>query len=99
VFIALQHVGLAENVWDHRLNTRSIRFNFFCSFLFMNMGYHVEHHIYPLVPFHALPRLHERIKTQLPRPYRGLWEGSLELLPVLFRQQRDPAFFVRRPLP
>jgi fatty acid desaturase len=98
-FIWLQHVGLAENVWDHRLNTRSLELNFFFSFLFMNMESHIEHHLYPMVPFHALPRLHERVKDQLPKPYRGLWEGSRELLHVLFRQKRDPSVYIQRTVP
>lgn len=65
-FIWLQHVGLAENVWDHRLNTRSIQLNFLFSFLFMNMESHIEHHLYPTVSFHALPKLSQRLKGQLP---------------------------------
>jgi fatty acid desaturase len=98
-FIALQHVGLAENVWDHRLNTRSLRFDPFLSFLFMNMENHVEHHMYPMVPFHALPRLRERIKGRLPQRYPGIWNGWRELIPVLLAQGKDPGVFIRRPLP
>lgn len=29
-----------------------------------NVGYHIEHHWYPSVPFHALPRLHARLMRQ-----------------------------------
>ena len=99
VFIALQHVGLAEDVWDHRLNTRSIRFNPFFSFLYLNMENHVEHHMYPLVPFHALPRLRERIKDRMPPRYRSLWDGARELMPLLLAQKKDPGLFIRRQLP
>lgn len=99
VFIALQHVGLAQDVWDHRLNTRSLRFNFILSYLYMHMENHVEHHMYPLVPFHALPRLRERVKGRLPAPYRGLIHGSRELLPVLFQQKKNPGVYIHRPLP
>lgn len=98
-FIALQHAGLAENVWDHRLNTRSLRFNFILSCLYMHMENHLEHHIYPLVPFHALPKLRVMVKAQLPAPYRGLVHGTRELLPVLLRQKKDPTVFIHRPLP
>jgi len=99
VFIALQHVGLAEDVWDHRLNTRSIRFNPVFSFLYMNMENHIEHHMYPMVPFHALPRLRERIKDRMPPRYRSLWDGMRELVPVLHAQKSDPRVCIRRPLP
>ena len=30
-----------------------------------NMPYHAEHHAYPAVPFHALPRLHERVRAEI----------------------------------
>ena len=30
-----------------------------------NMPYHSEHHAYPAVPFHALPRLHERVQARI----------------------------------
>jgi len=98
-FIYLQHVGLAENVWDHRKCTRSLRVNFFFSFLFMNMENHLEHHLYPMVPFHALPSLRERIKNELPKPYKNMWQASMELLPVLCKQLKDPTISIRRPLP
>jgi fatty acid desaturase len=65
----------------------------------MNMESHIEHHIYPLVPFHALPKLRQRLKGQLPQPYRSLWDGSKQLLPVLFKQKRDPNIFIKREIP
>jgi fatty acid desaturase len=99
LFIYLQHAGMAENVWDHRLCTRSIRLNPFLSFLFMNMENHVEHHIYPMVPFHALPKLRERVKEELPVPYRGLLGGAREMVPTLRRMRKDPSYYVRRSLP
>ncbi len=98
-FIWLQHVGLAENVWDHRLNTRSLHVNPFFSFLFMKMENHVEHHLYPMVPFHALPRLHQRLTDQLPRHYRSLWEGAKELIPTLLQQKKDTDYYIKRELP
>jgi hypothetical protein len=30
-----------------------------------NMPYHAEHHAYPAVPFHALPRLHHRVRSRI----------------------------------
>ena len=30
-----------------------------------NMPYHAEHHAYPAVPFHALPRLHQGIREKI----------------------------------
>ena len=64
----LQHGGLADNVIDHRLNSRTVYMNPLSRFVYWNMNYHVEHHMFPMVPFHALPRLHELIKHDLPPP-------------------------------
>ena len=55
----LQHGGLADNVTDHRLNSRTVYMNPVSRFLYLNMNYHVEHHMFPMVPYYALPRLHE----------------------------------------
>ena len=50
-----QHAGLAEDVLDHRLNSRTVYMNPIFRFLYWNMNYHVEHHMFPMVPYHALP--------------------------------------------
>ena len=94
-----QHAGLAENVLDHRLDCRTVYMNRLNRYLYWNMNYHVEHHMFPLVPYHALPRLHELIKADSPRPYAGLWEAYREIIPTVIRQARDPGYFVRRQLP
>jgi fatty acid desaturase len=94
-----QHIGLAEDVLDHRLNSRTVYMNPFSRFVYWNMNYHVEHHMFPLAPYHALPALHEAIKADCPRPYSGFLEAYSEILPVLARQLRDPTYFVRRVLP
>ena len=65
-----QHAGLAENVLDHRLNCRTVYMNVVNRFLYWNMNYHVEHHMFPLVPYHALPALHDAIKDDCPTPTR-----------------------------
>ena len=94
-----QHAGLAENVLDHRLNCRTIHMNPVNRFLYWNMNYHVEHHMFPLVPYHALPRLHEAVKADMPEPYPSLWSAWKEIVPALLRQVKDPAFHVKRRLP
>ena len=97
--VLTQHAGLAEMVKDHRLNTRTVYMNPVCRFLYVNMNYHLEHHMFPMVPFHALPRLHEAIRNQTPPAYAGFIAVYREILPTLIRQARDPHHFVRRPLP
>ena len=94
-----QHAGLAENVLDHRLNCRTVYMNGINRYLYWNMNYHVEHHMFPLVPYHALPRLHELIKADTPTPYNGLLEAYREIIPTLQQQFKDPGYHVRRVLP
>ena len=69
-----QHAGLAENVLDHRLNCRTVYMNPVHRFLYWNMNYHVEHHMFPLVPYHNLPRLHALVKADMPKPYNSILE-------------------------
>lgn len=94
-----QHAGLAENVLDHRLNCRTVYMNFINRYLYWNMNYHLEHHMFPLVPYHALPRLHELIKKDCPAPYPGLWAAYREIVPAILRQVKDPAYHVKRQIP
>jgi fatty acid desaturase len=94
-----QHAGLAEDVLDHRLNTRTVYVNPVVRWLYWNMNYHVEHHMFPMVPYHALPKLHERIKDQCPKPYNGFVEVYREIIPTLLKQVKDPTYYVQRQLP
>ena len=94
-----QHAGLAEDVLDHRLNCRTVYMNPIFRFLYWNMNYHVEHHMFPTVPYHALPALHEEVKADMPAPYNGLWEAYREIIPAVLRQRKDPSYFVKRELP
>jgi hypothetical protein len=72
----LQHGGLADNVIDHRLNSRTVYMNPVSRFIYWNMNYHVEHHMFPMVPYHALPKLHELIKHDLPAPCPSIWPAT-----------------------
>jgi fatty acid desaturase len=94
-----QHVGLADDVTDFRLNTRTVYMNPVFRFLYWNMNYHLEHHMYPMVPFHALAELHEAIKEDTPPPYPSSLSVYREVVPTLKRQLTDPTYHVRRPLP
>ncbi len=99
VYGLTQHAGLVENVLDHRLNTRTVYMGWVHRYLYWNMGYHTEHHLFPLVPYHALPRLHALIKADLPAPYDGLLAAYREIIPALLRERTDPDYWVRRALP
>jgi fatty acid desaturase len=82
----IQHVEMAENSPSILDSTRSFRGSPISSFLYMNMENHVEHHLFPQVPFYALPDLHDAIGEQLPEPDPGFWLTSLEVLSVVIRR-------------
>lgn len=67
-----QHYGLSPNVNDYRSNTRTVILNPFLSFLYWQMNYHVEHHMFPAVPFFRLKHLNTLIAYDLPQPVRGI---------------------------
>ncbi len=99
LFGTSQHLGLRENVLDHRLNSRTIYMNPVLRFLYWNMNYHCEHHMFPAVPSYALPKLHHAIKADLPTPSRSLVHALREVGGALLHQRRDPSWELDRPLP
>jgi MocE subfamily Rieske [2Fe-2S] domain protein len=99
LYAGTQHAGLAENVLDHRLNCRTVYMNPVNRYLYWNMNYHVEHHMFPLVPYHALPRLHAVVREDMPEPYPGILSAWSEIIPAVRRQMTDYAYHIRRALP
>ncbi len=98
VFFALtQHAGLREDVLDHRLNTRTVYMNPVLRFLYSNMNYHIEHHMFPTVPYYALPALHEELKDYLPPPKKSSLAAYRDICSAMLRQWRDPAYDRPRP--
>ncbi|MDP3262897.1 MAG: fatty acid desaturase family protein [Tabrizicola sp.] len=95
----LQHGGLAEDVLDHRLNSRTVLMNPVSRWLYWNMNYHVEHHMFPMVPYHALPRLHATIKHDLPPPNPSILQAYAEMTRALWRQRSDPTHTIIPALP
>jgi len=59
-----QHTFL-EHQSDTILGTRSILTNPVTAFFMCNENYHLEHHLYPSIPWYNLPRLHELLRKEL----------------------------------
>ena len=92
-----QHIGLSPNVSDFRLCCRTYTCSRLPAFLYWNMQYHVEHHMFPAVPFYNLPKLRQAIAHDLPPAPHGLWATWKEIIPILRKQKEDPAYvFVPR---
>ncbi len=93
VFFGLtQHAGLTEDALDHRLNTRTIYMNPVFRFLYSNMNYHVEHHMFPTVPYYNLPALHAEVKQHLAPPLPNTAAAYRDILTALDGQAKDLTF-------
>jgi fatty acid desaturase len=59
--------GIAEHGMTTRGNeltdTRTVATNPFLSFMICNINYHIEHHLYPGMPWYNLPKLHAMLKN------------------------------------
>jgi fatty acid desaturase len=83
LYTLIQHVDMEEDQPDLRKSTRSFETTAFSRFLYMNMNYHVEHHMYPTVPFHALPALNAAVRDQLPEPDPGFFLTNYRVLKAI----------------
>jgi fatty acid desaturase len=87
-----QHIGLSPNVPDFRLCCRTYTCGRFIGFLYWNMNYHVEHRLFPAVPFYNLPKLRAALAADLPPATHGLIATWRKILPILRRQDSDPTY-------
>ena len=94
-----QHAGLADNVKDHRKSTRTVILNPFFSFLYSNMEYHIEHHIFPKIPCHNLKAFHQVVKDQMPTPRKGVINAYKEIIPAIFKQAKDKNYYLNVEVP
>lgn len=65
ILAVAQHYGLSSEAHGMRgylSNSRTVRLGPVLGFLYANMNFHVEHHIYPQIPFYNLERVHDRIR-------------------------------------
>ena len=94
-----QHGGLAEDVLDHRLNSRTVLMNPVLRFIYWNMNYHVEHHMFPMVPYHQLPKLYEEMKPYTVPATTSVIAAYREMIPAWIKQIKDPSYLIPRKLP
>ena len=99
LFNQTQHIGLPEDIKDHRYTTRSVKFNPIFSFLYWHMEYHVEHHMFPSVPSYNLHRLSKLIKDQLPSPNTSLFNAYKEIIPAIIKQHTDNTYSIKKIIP
>jgi fatty acid desaturase len=64
MYLLAEH-GDCPRVANMFQNTRTTFTNRLVRFLAWNMPYHVEHHVWPAVPFHRLPEVHQLMRQEL----------------------------------
>jgi fatty acid desaturase len=96
---AIQHQGLAENTPDWRLVAHTVNAGPVLRFLYWNMNFHIEHHMYAAVPFHRLPKFHEVLKKDLPDTPASFWKGLRLVLSIRKIQESDPGYTYRPSFP
>jgi fatty acid desaturase len=70
LYLLAEH-GRCPEVANMLENTRTVFTHRVIRFLAWNMPYHIEHHSFPTVPFHALPKLHQHMKNDLISTSKG----------------------------
>jgi fatty acid desaturase len=85
-----QHLAAKIDTKDHRLSTYSVKINPILSFLYWKMEYHLEHHLFPMVPSYSLKKLREEIDDQLPKPFNGLFDFYKHVLPSVIALATNP---------
>lgn len=94
-----QHYGLNSDIPDFRTNTRTFTCSWLPAFYYWNMQYHLEHHMYPAVPFFNLPKLRRAIEQDLPPAPHGLRATWREMLDLRRQFLADPDFVYMPAIP
>lgn len=82
-YLLAEHTGCAFTR-DCLDNTRTTVTVWLVRLFAWNMPYHAEHHAYPAVPFHALPRLHERVRRRIANLEPGYIAATAKVNRYLF---------------
>ena len=68
-------------------NTRTTFTNAAVRFIAWNMPYHVEHHVYPAVPFHKLTMFHAMVRGDLTVTANGYRAATQAATSAILRGQ------------
>jgi fatty acid desaturase len=83
-YVGTQHFEMGEDDIELLHTTRSIKPNWFVDLYYWNMGYHIEHHFAPTVPYHALPELNRQLSDVLPEP-----KGAVAITRDVFKAMKN----------
>lgn len=93
-----EHVGCAETP-DLLKNTRTTITNAFVNAIAWQMPFHAEHHLYPNVPFHALPALHRVVGQNVVIEGRGYLAGQKDIIRNLLARKAGAINSAQGPKP
>ena len=73
-----QHIQMKAHSVDFRENSRTFRYNSLLEFLYSNMNFHSEHHMFPGVPYYRLPKLNQFLQAEeeVQIPPKGLIQAT-----------------------
>jgi fatty acid desaturase len=70
LYLLAEHTG-CPLIPDMLANSRTTSSNGIVRFFAWNMPFHAEHHVFPAVPFHALPALHRHLNSAIANQASG----------------------------
>lgn len=70
IWLTAEHSGLPYD-GSIMARTRSVESNAFIRWWLWNANYHAEHHAWPGIPWHALPKAHELVREHLEHHVKG----------------------------
>ena len=74
-----QHYGLqSDNHTDYIKNCRTVILPKFWSFFYSNMNYHIEHHMYPFIPYYNIVNIHRELVND--KNYKNISHGWIGLI-------------------
>ncbi len=89
---AIQHTGLGSNVPDWRVVCHTVNVNPVLGYLYWNMNYHTEHHMYAAVPFHKLRKLRAVLESNMPAAEKSFFSCLRLLYRIKARQKEEPGY-------
>lgn len=92
------HCGLRPHDSDFRKCVRTVTLDPFTEFLYWHMNWHLEHHMFALVPCYNLAALHKAVADDMPEP-RTVLSAWREMRETWKRQQPDPDYAYDTPVP
>tara|TARA_B100000959_G_scaffold281484_1_gene345654 strand:- start:1747 stop:2712 length:966 start_codon:yes stop_codon:yes gene_type:complete len=84
----VEHTGKDETA-NMINNTRTSFPSAFLKFLYWNMPYHIEHHLYASVPFYRLPKFHKLIKPHTDEVEPSIFSVHLEILKQIWKNKKN----------